>query len=285
MSDTLTDSLREQVSSLSASPPLAETLHIFLEGQPAFEEGQEPWTIFVPWLTGHQASALSERLGTLKDDQPLPGALNWTPPPSEASLDAQLSSADRRTVKVFRELLKQERKSSKYLHEFKAVFDRHSHNPRLARMILSYLLRWEGPESAHAFARQQLALHPDWNILRFAWASQVMFRSNPRRPDPEQLKLLPEILEHKLTLEEHLADPAQPVESDTALLFYQATGFYYLLERRFERAAFAINQAAALDPDNPLLLVLLMAFTALMVQDPERARQLRDFLLPLMANK
>ena len=111
-----------------------------------------------------------------------------------------------------------------------------------------------------------------------------MFRTHPRHPEPEQLENFLTILNQHLLLEEHLAE-GQLADSDVALIFYQATGFYHLLKRELERAVFAINQATALDPQNPLLAMTLMAFTAITVENPERARQLRDFLLPLMASK
>lgn len=283
-SDHLSDNLRDHLSSLSASPRLAEALHLFLDGQPAEAAGQEPWEIFIPWVTGHDPAALAERLKNLQDGQPVPGAIDLQPAPDEEAGDQAYTSADRRTVKVFRELLKQERKSSKYLHEIRQVLERYPNDSRLARLLLSYLLRWEGPESAGHFARTKLAEHPDWLYLRFAWASQVMFRTDPRNPEPEQLERFLAILNQQLLLEAHF-ETGRQLEADAALMFYQATGFYYLLQRQLERAVFAINQAAALDPQNPLLAMTLMAFTAITVENTERARQLRDFLLPLMASK
>lgn len=282
--ERLAEALRGEISGLSATPRLADTLHLFLEGQPASAADQEPWEIFVPWLAGHDPAAVSERLSHLKDGQPAPAIVPWQAAPGEDAIDARLASADRRSVKVFRELLKQERKSSKYYHEMSNVFERNSDEPRLAHLLMTYLLRWEGQESASHFARHQLELHPDWHYLRFAWASQVMFRTNPRTPEPDQLALFLDILKHHLLLEQHLPAGQLP-EADTAQIFYQATGFYYLLTRQLERAVFPINQAAAIDPDNPLLVVVMMAATAIAVEDPERARQWRDFLRPLMANK
>ncbi|HEY9843638.1 MAG TPA: hypothetical protein V6D23_24415 [Candidatus Obscuribacterales bacterium] len=284
MSETLSDTLSEHLSSLSASPRLAETLHLFLEGQPAAAAGQEPWEIFLPWVTGHDPGALSERLSALKDGLPVPGPVDQRPARPEVELDQAFASADRRTVKVFRELLKQERKSSKYYRELQHVFERNPDDQRLARLLLSYLLRWEGPESAAHFARHQLGLHPDWLNLRCAWASQVMFRTNPRQPEPEQLASFLDILQHQLLLEQHLSEGQTP-DTDTAQLFYQSIAFFHLLQRQLERAVFAINQAAELDPQNPLLVVVMMAFTAIAVEDPERAKQLRDFLRPLMEKK
>ncbi|PKL75570.1 MAG: hypothetical protein CVV27_14665 [Candidatus Melainabacteria bacterium HGW-Melainabacteria-1] len=279
--EALSDTLREHISGLSASPSLAEALHLFLEGQPASAGDQEPWEIFIPWLSGHDPAALAELLTGLKDGMPVPQPVGWQDTPD---WDRQLASADRRTVKVFRELLRQQRKSSAYYRDLTHVFERHPHQPRLAQLLLSYLLRWEGPESAAHFASHQLERHPDWHLLRFAWANQVMYRTQLRKPEAEQLARLLDILQHKLLLEQHLAAEQTP-EADSALLFYQATGFYYLLTRQLERAVFSINQAAAIDSDNPLLVILLMAATAIIVEDLERAHHLRDFLRPLMANK
>ncbi len=283
MNETLSDHLQQELSDLPASPSLAEVLHLFLEGQPASSSDQEPWTIFVPWVTGHQASALATELSKLNDQETLPGFFEWQATPDQITQDAKYSSHDRRSLKVFRELLKQERKSSKYYHEIKSVFDRHPESS-IARLLLSYILRWEGIDAANGFAKSQLQAYPDWTELRLAWASQIMFRLNPRQPDQAQMQFFLEVIQDKLRLEEHLV-PGQIPTADLALLFYHATGFYYLLNRQFERAVFAINQSAELDPDHPLLLVLMMAFTALMVKDLNKAQALRDFLLPLMALK
>lgn len=280
---TLSDHLHQELDALPTSPSLAEVLHLFLEGQPANHPDQEPWTIFVPWVTGHQASALAHELSKLNDQSALPGYFEWQATPEQALQDAKYSSHDRRSLKVFRELLKQERKSSKYYHEIKSIFERHP-DSSIARLLLSYILRWEGVDAANQFAQGQLNAHPDWTELRLAWASQIMFRQNPRHPDPTQMQFFLEVIQSKLLLEEHLISGQVPT-ADLALLFYHATGFYYLLNHQFERAVFAINQAAELDPDHPLLLVLMMAFTALMVKDLSKAQAVRDFLLPLMALK
>lgn len=282
-SDALSEQLQAQLSSLPASPRLAETLHLFLEGQPAEAAGQEPWEIFLPWVTEHEPSAVSERLQSLNDNQPVPASPEIKPDPGEEAWLQTHSAADRRSIKVFQELIKQQRKSSKYLHELRQVFERNP-DQRLARMLLSYLLRWESPDAADEFASHQLGQHPDWLLLRAAWANQVMFRTNPRQPEPDQLAQFLQILNQELELEKHLG-PDQPAEAETALLFYQAIGFYYLLQRQLERAVYAINQAARLDPQNPMLMMLLMTFTAIAVEDPGRAKALRDFLHPLMAVK
>ncbi|MGV3523752.1 MAG: hypothetical protein ACO1RX_05975 [Candidatus Sericytochromatia bacterium] len=257
-----------------ANPALAKALQVFAEP----DDPREPIEILRSWLTGHHPEVLSERLKALDDGLPAPALVAWHPLLSTEQEESRYSSADRRTLRVFKELLAQERKSSGYFHEFRALCERLPQDEGLARLLLSYLRRWEGPEAAKQYARDQLARHPDWLLLRSAWASQGLFHAHPLQPDPEAVASYESIWNGMPLLEAHLAGHTQPLPAETVLAFHGGAAAYFLLTERLPRAAWAINLCATLDPHSPELTFLVMLFTVVLAHHPEQAAALKTFL-------
>lgn len=257
-----------------ANPALAKALQLFAEA----DDPREPVDIFRAWLTGHRPEVLSGRLEALGDGLPAPQLVAWQPLLSTEQQESRYSSADRRTLRVFKELLAQERKSSGYFHEFRALCERQPQDEFLSRLLLSYLRRWEGPEAAKQYARDQLERHPDWLLLRSAWASQGLFHSSPLQPAPEAVATYETLWNGIPLLEAHLDGQSLPLPAETVLAFHEGAAAYFLMTQRLPRAAWAINLCATLDPHSPVLTFLVMLFTVVMAHHPEQAPGLKAFL-------
>ena len=225
---------------------------------------------------GYELPALAARLAELDDGLPLPQVFGWDEPVS-VDEQLQLDPEELKTLLVFEQILKQQRKSGNYFQRMKALAERHA-LPELELMLLSYLTQWLPAEADQRFAAQ-LAAHPDWLLLRCLWATRVLLHA-PIEQLPLALVVFLERMDDKLELHLHSTGP---LRADLVNAFYYATALLFIHTDQPERALYSLNVLEQTGPREGALKLLDLLLRR--VDAKGQRERLQAFVAPFRAER
>jgi len=200
---------------------------------PAFENQplEQVLTELMITLTPRQ---LAKRLALEPDDLPLPEPVQGQPWEENQDLPP-LDKAEQRLYQIFNQLLRDQRKSSKYLQAFEALCEQYPESEHLQQLRANYYLTWQGRSAAQALLSEKLTQHPGWLWLRLMLARTYL------HDDQVDVQGFRASLAHKLNLHEHLPGLETPL---TDLLIYQFHLDLYLffsLQGNLRRATYCFS--------------------------------------------
>lgn len=232
-------------------------------------------TVLVRMMTMLTPEEQASRLKLVQDQWPQPRLLSWQSWQEEDHLPA-LKPEERRLFQIFKQLISDHRKATRYFHDFKALCDRYPDNELLHQMLCSYLAEWDSPESLRNHIQATLNEHPGWLFLRLLLARSYLHED---KPDFEGFQ---NALDRKLLLEQHLSSLENPLSDLLVYQFHLELYLFFSLQAELPRAAWCFNVCCTTVSD-PNIMESLAPFILAAV-DTEQAdtafSELMRFLKP-----
>jgi hypothetical protein len=215
-------------------------------------------------MSSPDATLLAKRLSLLNDPWPIPKQIDyaaWQPDHDEYTL----SPEDRRTLRAFDQIVFDNRKSTKYAHQFADLQSRYSHIEFFAQLLCNYYFAWNPLEDAREFANQLLSQHPGWLLIRLQVARSYLKESDLNFAGFETA------MNHCLNLDQHLEQLSSPLNDLLVYQYHIDLFLYFAFTGHLMRAAYCFNVAHK-SASNPEGLVSLAPLILASV-DPESGTQ------------
>lgn len=239
-------------------------------------------------FTGFDLERFVQALKGLKDDLPLPQCFDWEIRSDFLEPDTRnWSSADKRTLDIFKQITAQDRKSSKY---FKAAQELYLRYPSqdFALALVEYLIQWQNADFLQC-AEEILEQNPDWLLVRFVVARALLQQHDPFELPEHICVKYAELMLQKHELHEYVLEN-EVLDDFTVMAYYQAQAAWYMSgDKRLERALYALNVCFASESDsqedlNSLHFTLLTLWVNLLQNSPQEDKIMK-FTEPLLADK
>lgn len=206
------------------------------------QSGDTLETLLFRLMRSMPSEEIARRLVSRKDGFPLPQQLEAEPWKEKVDLP-ELDSLEMRTYRVFRQLVMDERKSTRYFEAFAELLKKYPDAEPLNYLIFAYRLLWEkDKEPVISALRQCLENHSGWMHLRLLLARYAMDENNP--------EAFLEAMDQRINLHEHLE---QMTSSLTDILTYQFHIDVYIfccLTARPFRAAYCFSRCCEVSSDD-----------------------------------
>lgn len=215
----------------SVSEPLNGLDAQFLE-QPQLDE--EPLSkVLMRMMTLLSPEEQAERLEN-RDMLPQPSLIRgqaW----DENSALPPLKPEERRLLSVFKQLVSDHRKSTRYYDAFSQLCQQYPDLEYLEHLRCSYLAEWGDTVLLRREVQALLERHPGWLFLRLLLARSYLHEDHP---EPQGFLMA---MQHKLLLEEHLPALESPLSDLLVYQFHLDLYLFFSLQRQLPRAAWCFN--------------------------------------------
>ncbi|MBF2052717.1 MAG: hypothetical protein IGS03_04540 [Candidatus Sericytochromatia bacterium] len=213
---------------------------------------------------------LQQYLARQPDPWPLPQPLRW-----QNWLDSEelppLSPEQRRTHQIFEQLLRDRRKSGKYLQAFEALCAAYPDSESLQQLRLAYYLDWAPLPRAREAMQAVLADQPGFLFVRL-----MLARTYLQEDDLDTAGFCAS-LNQRLTLHEHLDSLSTPLTELLVYQFHLDLFLFFSLQGHMARAAWCFHTCAQAVSD-PAILTPLAPFVLSGLPEDQLQPGLRQLL-------
>lgn len=206
------------------------------------QSGDTLETLLFRLMRSMPSEEIARRLKNHPDEYPLPQALE--PVPWQEKIDLpELSREDLRNYRVFRQLVMDERKSTRYFEAFSELLQRHPDVEGLNYLSYAYQLLWsKDKEGVLNQLRTCLQAHPDWLHLRLLLARYVL--------DESDTQGFLDAMDQRINLHEHAPEMSSTLTDILVYQFHIDVYIFCCLTGRPHRAAYCFSRCCEVSSDD-----------------------------------